>query len=138
MDLSLLTLCDSAQDYNGKLCVLGTFDSFAARELPVVHPGCAIAMRFIFTPEDEGERELTIRLLNEKEEDILPQQMKANIPFNLPPGANFFSRNLVVGMQGLRFEEAGDYHLEVAIDGNVLKKLPLRVLVVPAQEQPMG
>ena len=44
MDIQIATLCDFAADYNGKLVVSGTFDTLAARALPVVHPSCALAM----------------------------------------------------------------------------------------------
>ena len=49
MDIQIATLCDHAADYNGKLVITGTFDTLAARALPVVHPSCALALRFCFT-----------------------------------------------------------------------------------------
>ncbi|MGA0846767.1 MAG: DUF6941 family protein, partial [Luteolibacter sp.] len=36
MDIQIATLCDHAADYNGKLVITGTFDTLAARALPVV------------------------------------------------------------------------------------------------------
>lgn len=138
MELPIATLCDSAHDYQGKLCILGTFDSFAARSLPVVHPGCALALRFVFTPEDEGERNLTIRLIDSDGTDILPQPMQAKIGVQLPPGATFFARNLVAGLQNIQFVKEGDYALEISVDDKVLQSLPLRVLVVNQQQAAMA
>ena len=54
MDILVSTLCDFAADYQGKLCIQGGFDSLVARQFPVVHPVCAVALRICLTPEDEG------------------------------------------------------------------------------------
>ncbi|KAA4222263.1 hypothetical protein F3D15_24370, partial [Bacteroides ovatus] len=45
MDILVSTLCDFAADYQGKLCIQGGFDSLVARQFPVVHPVCAVALR---------------------------------------------------------------------------------------------
>ena len=68
MDIQIASLCDSAADYNGKLCIMGTFDTIFARALPVVYPHCAFAMRICFKPADEGERKLSVanRLFGDK------------------------------------------------------------------------
>ena len=58
MDILVSTLCDFAADYQGKLCIQGGFDSLVARQFPVVHPVCAVALRICLTPEDEGNHEL--------------------------------------------------------------------------------
>ena len=60
MDIQIATLCDFAADYNGKLVISGTFDTLAARALPVVHPSCSLALRFCFTQEDSGRHKLSI------------------------------------------------------------------------------
>ena len=54
MDILVSTLCDFAADYQGKLCIQGGFDSLVARQFPVVHPVCAVALRICLTPEYEG------------------------------------------------------------------------------------
>ena len=53
MEVQVATLCDSAHDYNHKLCIMGTFDTICSTHLPVVHPQCAIALRICFKPGDE-------------------------------------------------------------------------------------
>lgn len=45
MDIQVAVLCDYAADYQGKLCVQGAFDTLFARQFPVVHPACALALR---------------------------------------------------------------------------------------------
>ena len=72
MDIKIATLCDFAADYNGKLVVSGTFDTLAARALPVVHPMCSLALRFCFTQEDVGRHKLSINIINEDGESLDP------------------------------------------------------------------
>ena len=39
---------------NGKLNLLGAFDTIYTQQLPAVHPQCSIALRLTFGHEDEG------------------------------------------------------------------------------------
>ena len=55
MEVLTALIADSASDYQGKLCVLGSFDTICARQYPAVHPHCSIALRLLFRTGDEGE-----------------------------------------------------------------------------------
>jgi len=129
MDVQVATLCDSASDYNNKLCILGTFDTICASAVPVTHPHCALALRICFKPGDEGEHELVIRLIDDdgKAKFELPP---SKITITLPPDAYFLTRNLVINMQRLRFEKTGQFSLDIAVDGEMLTRIPLRVMLV--------
>jgi hypothetical protein len=132
MDIQIATLCDFAADYNGKLVISGTFDTLAARALPVVHPSCALAMRFCFTQEDLGRHKLSINIINEDGEPLDPNNMPIEPEFDvqLPKGIPFLTRNIVMNLQGLRFQEDGIYSIDIGCDGEVLVRLPLRVVKV--------
>jgi|GEM_PF-51502 len=132
MDIQIATLCDFAADYNGKLVISGTFDTLAARAVPVVHPSCALAMRFCFTPEDAGRHKLSINIINEDGESLDPNNMPIEPEFEvaLPKNVPFLTRNIVMNLQGLRFEEAGIYSIDIGCDGEILVRLPLRIVQV--------
>jgi hypothetical protein len=135
MDIQIATLCDFAADYNGKLVISGTFDSLAARALPVVHPSCALALRFCFTQEDAGRHTLSINIINEDGESLDPNNMpiKPEFDVQLPKGTPFLTRNIVMNLQGLRFPEDGIYSIDIGCDDEVLMRLPLRVVKVNAE-----
>ena len=133
MDIQVATLCDSAMDYNSKLCVLGTFDTIGSRSAPIVHAQCALALRICFRSEDEGSHKLAIRMINEDGTDIM-QPLEANIDIRLPEGTDFLTRNMILNFQPLRFETAGTYFFEIGVAGKVLSTVPLRVIVVEQQE----
>ena len=129
MDIQVATLCDSAMDYNSKLCVLGTFDTIGSRVLPVVHPAAALALRICFRAQDEGTHQLSIRLIDDDGTNSM-QPLEAAIEIQLPESADFVTRNMILNFQPLRFEKAGQFSFEVSINGQILASIPLRVIYV--------
>ena len=139
MDIQIASLCDFAADYQGKLVVTGVFDTLAARAMPVVHPHCALALRFCFTPEDSGRHKLSINIIDEDGTPLDPTNMPIEPEFDvtLPPNVPFLTRNLMLNLQGLRFANAGIYSVDIGCDGEVLQRLPIRIVHVNAEGQPI-
>jgi hypothetical protein len=134
MEIQVATLCDSAQDYNSKLCILGTFDTIGSRGVPVVHPQCALALRVCFRAADEGAHKMTIRMINAEGKDMM-QALEANVDIRMPEGADFITRNMILNFQPLRMEGGGTYSFEVFFNGKQYASVPLRVLVVEGGEE---
>lgn len=127
MDIQVAVLCDSAADYRGKLCILGTFDTILAPTLPSTHPHCSIALRVVFRDSDEGAHKFKIRLINEDGKNILPN-IEPEISVKLPENVFFFSRNLIFNLQQIKFEQAGLYSIDVLIDEVMMARIPLQVV----------
>jgi hypothetical protein len=136
MDIQIATLCDFAADYNGKLVINGTFDTLAARAVPVVHPSCSLAMRLCFTAEDVGRHKLSINIINEDGESLDSKNMPIEPEFEvqLPKNMPFITRNIVMNLQGLRFPEVGIYSIDIGCDGEILVRIPMRIVQVPQGE----
>lgn len=138
MQLLLATLCDSAADYQGKLCVLGSFDTLCAQKFPVMHPQCSLALRLLFDPPDRGRHTLDIRLMSEQGQEVMPPfQPVMEVAFpagNIP----FVTRNLVLNLQGLNFAAPGVYRFEVRMDDRPLVSVPLRVAWVEEMRPAIG
>ena len=128
MDIQAALLCDSATDYRGKLCILGTFDTIITNTLPSVHPHCSIAIRIIFRDSDEGMHKLKLRLINEDGKNILPS-LEPELHVKLPDNVYFYSRNLIFNLQQIKFEQAGLYSIDVIIDEQMACRIPLQVVV---------
>jgi len=139
MDIQIATLADFAADYNGKLVISGTFDTLVARAVPVVHPQCSLALRFCFTPEDVGRHKLSINIINEDGDSLDPNNMPIEPEFEvqLPKGTPFLTRNIIMNLQGLRFETAGIYSIDLGVDGEILMRIPLRILQVNEKGEPV-
>lgn len=135
MDIQVATLCDSAVDYNGKLCVIGTFDQIFARQVPVVHPQCSLAIRLCFKPGDEGQHKLGIAFIDEDGQPLI-KPFEPVMEVRLPQENIFITRNIVLNLQGLKFEKAGTHEIQISIDGQLLVSVPLRVVIVQDPNQP--
>jgi hypothetical protein len=133
MDIQVATLCDAANDYNGKLCVLGTFDTIGSRSLPVVHQNCVLAMRICFRAVDEGEHDLAIRIIDADGEDVINPLPPVKFDIRLPQEVDFVTRNMIIHFQALQFSKAGTFSLEIAVDDDSLVSIPLRVIYMPQE-----
>ena len=134
MDIQIATLCDFAADYNGKMVVSGTIDVLAAPALPIVQPHCCLALRLCITPEDNGAHKFTVNIIDGDGKSIdAKMPIKADMPVDLPEDVPFLHRNLILNFQGLKFNEVGVYFIDVSIDGEVIQRLPLRVIKVDAK-----
>jgi len=126
MDIVVAVLCDAATDTNGKLNLLGAFDTIYTQQLPAVHPQCSIALRFVFTKIEEGPHKLKLNFVDEVGKLVMPSiEMPVEIAF--PEDVNFISRNFVVNIQQLKFEKPGLYSIDIAIDGRHEGSIPLLV-----------
>ena len=132
MDILTACLCDSAADYNGKLCILGAFDTIQARTLPAVHPACSIALRFLMKEADVGAHRIQLGLIDPDGRDLLPAG-KISIDFTvgaMPENSFFLSSNCVLNLQGLVLPAAAPYSFDVRVDGKIMARIPLQVLKV--------
>ena len=134
MDIQIATICDFAADYNGKMVVSGTIDVLAAPALPIVQPHCCLALRLCITPEDNGAHKFTVNIIDGDGKSIdAKMPIKADMPVDLPEDVPFLHRNLILNLQGLKFNEVGVYFIDVSIDGDVIQRLPLRIIKVDAK-----
>jgi len=134
MQIQVACLCDSAADYQGKLCLMGAFDTLFARQFPVVHPHCALALRLTFFAEDEGEHNMSIRFLNADGHPVT-QAIEPKINVKLNGDVGFMTRNMVINLQGLSFPKAGEYAVQITADNRSIADVPLRVVEVENQAQ---
>jgi hypothetical protein len=132
MTIQVAVLCDAATDYNGKLNLLGTFDTILAGQFPVLHPQCAVALRIMFDRMEEGHHDLKLKFVDE-DGQLIMQSMDIPIDVAFPGDATFLSRNFIINFQPLKLEQAGLYSVDVSIDNRPLTSIPL---AVRALEQP--
>ena|SRR5579862_2873534 len=130
MNIQVAVLCDAATDTNGKLSLLGAFDSIYTQQMPMIHPMCAVALRMTFGHAEEGDRQLRLNLVDEDGRAIMPA-IELPIQIALPEDAHFVTRNFVVTFQQLKFDQPGLYSMDVALDGRQQVSIPLFVKYVP-------
>lgn len=131
MNVELFVLCDAATDYHGKLNVLGAFDAIWAKTMPVTHPLCAVALRIRFSKTESGEHKVRINIVDEDGKTVVPP-MEANVSvqFKDKPLTSI-ATNMIVNLQGLKFQKYGEFAIDLAIDGKHEASLPLFVNQMP-------
>lgn len=127
MQLQIATICDSAVDYQGKLCVLGAFDTLCAHKFPVTHPQCSLALRMLFEYREQGRHDLCIRLIAEDGVELMPAYTQSMDVTFATGAAPFMTWIKVLNLQGLSFPKPGVYRFLITLGKEVLTAIPLRV-----------
>ena len=133
MVIELFTLCDAATESGGKLNILGAFDVLWARDVPVIHQLCVVVVRFRFNREERGQHAMRITIVNADGVSMMPPldgEMNVQFPDELSSGV----ANVIVQIQDMRFNQFGDYSVDIGLDGYHQKSLPLMVRRTPAFE----
>jgi hypothetical protein len=126
MNIQVAVLCDAATDDNGKLNLLGAFDTIYTQQLPAVHPQCSIALRVTFGHEDEGQHKLRLNFVDADGRSIMPG-IDIPVAVVLPGDSHFGTRNFVVNIQQLKFENPGLYSIDLTLDDQPQASIPLLV-----------
>jgi hypothetical protein len=130
MEVQSAMLCDSAAAYEGKLCVLGAFDTFQAQQFPASHHHCSVAVRALTRDEDVGHHQLQARFIDPDGNSVLPDGGPI-IPLECPPvpeESYFRSQNYIFNFNGLPLPSPGQYRIDLALDGKVVAQIPLQVI----------
>ena len=126
MNIQVAVLCDAATDDNGKLNLLGAFDTIYTQQLPAVHPQCSIALRLTFGDEDEGSHALHLSFVDADGRSIMPG-IDIPVQVTLPGDSLFSTRNFIVNIQQLKFQNPGLYSIDLALNGKSQSSIPLLV-----------
>ena len=133
--LDFAFLADAAEAQVGrKFYVLGGgIDSIGAHAFPVVHPHISLVLRLLVHPtEVDRDHSLEIRLIDEDGGELARVDGSFNARGPAQPGREI-ALPFVMNMVNTRFEHAGDYSLEILIDHQHAKSLPLRLQQVQQQ-----
>lgn len=135
MKTEIVTLCDAATEYGGKLNILGSFDCLWVRQLPAIHPHCAIALRLRFNRVEEGNHRLRVNFMDEDGHPVVPT-IDANLAVRFGPDDESTVANLVLNLQQIKLNKHGYYSIDVAIDSRQEASLPLMVKPAPSSPAP--
>lgn len=135
MKVEVFALCDAAVDYAGKLSLLGAFDGIFAREAPVTHPQCAIAIRLRVSRGEEGPHSLELAFIDADGRRIVPP-IGANFEVRLPAQRESMAINMVLNIHQLKFERFDEYAIDLSVDGRAEASLPLVVVQLPPHGPP--
>lgn len=133
MKIEAFLLCDAATDQRGKLNVLGAFENIFAKQVPVKYAACSVVARIRFEQIEEGEHKIRLNIIDQDGTSIGPK-LEGNISVKSPPGMDSTVANIILNIHGLEFKAFGRYRVDIAIDGNMLASLPVRICEIPNQK----
>ena len=126
MNIQVAVLCDAATDDNGKLNLLGAFDTIYTQQLPAIHPQCSIALRVTFSSGDEGKHALQVNFVDADGHSIA-KFPPIPVEVSLPDDMHFGTRNFIVNIQQLKFDNPGLYSIDVLLNSRPQASIPLLV-----------
>ncbi len=135
MDVDLAVVADAANvSQEGKLNILGVFDTIWAREFPFRHPAMVFVLRVRADFTDQGSYDLQVRLIDADG----GQLFKAGGPLTVPHGVpgRPVKPHVIMGLAGVTFHKPGDYSFEVVLADQHLKSVPLFVMEAPQPPRP--
>lgn len=136
MQVQMAVLCDAATEHMGKLNILGAFDAILARQFPLIHPMCFVAVRFVIEPFEQGAHRVKLKFVDADGQNLVePIEMQMMVQFPPQLDRPFISQNLVMNLQRLKFEKPGRYDVQVLVDGKFLAEIPLSVLEPPTRPE---
>ncbi len=127
MRVEIFTLCDAATvDAGGKLNILGAFDRLNAREAPVIHPQCSLAMKLRFERVEEGRKRIRIAFIDSDGAPVMPP-LEATADVHFPEQDATSTVSLALNIHQLRLPRFGEYSIDVAVDDRQEASSPLYV-----------
>jgi len=127
MKVEIFTLCDAATtDAAGKLNILGSFDRLNAKEAPVTHPQCALALKLRFEPLEQGQKRIRIAFVDSDGASVMPT-LDATTQVQFRPGDSSVTTSLVLVIQQLKLPKFGEYSIDLAVDDRQEASIPLLV-----------
>lgn len=132
MDVSDLIFADyAATNERGKFTLVGAgFTEIFTPKIPCIHPVMFLFMRIKVTRQDKGKNKIEMRLTGEK-----GPIFKADCDLNVSENHNEeqhipFSFQLV----NLKFDQLGEYCLEVRINGELKQSQILKINLIPSPQ----
>lgn len=117
MKVNILTLCDFAQDNNGKLTVVGIYDLIVTKKVPFTKSLFFVA-RICFAPEDTGKKyEVKIDIQSQKNQTPLIAPI-AN-EFSIETSDKDVYCNLIFELGRFAFPTDGIYNFKLKVDDKV-------------------
>ncbi len=127
MIVEIFAFCDSAHSYNGKLCILGAFDTITARSKPITYPSFAIALRLRFQKSEVGHHSLHLDVIDADGRQVA-NPLDIRRQFLITEGNSTAAFNIILNYQNVNFSDFGDYAINLAVDGKQQASLPIKIV----------
>lgn len=116
MDIQIFTLCDNAQEYNGKLVIVGAFNELSFDKFPAIYPEISVVARTIIEDEKAEGHDVELSAFNaDTGNEALMPHFKTRLDTKGNMGQTVYS-NLILHMNNVAIPEKGKYIIKFSID----------------------
>ncbi len=132
MEVSDLILADyAAANERGKFTLVGAgITEINAIKLPCIHPIMFLMVRVKVTRQDLGRNRFDIRMIGEKG-TVFKAEGNLDVP-NEHEGEQLIP--MPMQLVNMKFDDAGDYSVEVRINGELKQSQNLKIKLIPSPQ----
>ena len=112
----------------------GTFDIIWAGQMPYVHPGCAIAVKFRFEVTELGNHPMRLVIVDEDGKILASIDAAADVQFQ--PDCGYYGIPWVFNLQQFPLPKYGEYEGRLVVDHHEVAAATLAVPQPPNQILP--
>lgn len=116
MEYEIFTICDNAQNYNGKLVIVGTFDTIFSQSFPLTYDAFSLAVKINCPTEEFKDGTLQVSLKDEKGGNDICPPITTNVPTDKSIPVQTLT--LVLNFNKVLFTEPGEYFIELKFNGD--------------------
>jgi len=126
MRVLIAAIADHAWVEQGCLSLCRTFDAVNADKFPYILPRMSIACRLLFRRSEAGTHKLNVSLADSDGNKLMNSDV--NIDFSPPQNpVSEASFAFAINGQNINFPKAGDYVVDILVDGRVEASIPLSI-----------
>jgi len=134
MKLSLALLADYANiSREGKMNVMGVFDSIYAAAFPCKHPHMQLVTQFSLELGEEGlAREVSVVLVNPDGKVLF--RHRGRLGGSAQAESTTRKSAYILQLNNTTFPSVGDHEIRISLDGELMTTLSLTLLALPTAE----
>jgi hypothetical protein len=111
----------------GKLNILGIFDSIQVQQFPVTHPQMQLVMRFEADRAEGGRtKKVEVQLMDEDGQKLFVLGGEFTLGTGQP--GETIGSNHILTINMMKFEHPGDYEFKILINDELKAEVPLKLL----------
>ena len=116
MKVELFALSQGAFNSNGQVTIVNTIDNFVVPSFPA-RVSFGLALKLYILPKEEGDKTLTISILDKDNQSIIPP-IPASLHVESLDKASHIA--IALNLQNVLFEKPGAYDVHLELDGERL------------------
>lgn len=137
MDVTLAVCCDAANvSREGKLNLLGIFNSIHTNQYPCTHPHLALVLRVEAGLGEEGTHALDIKMADEDGKELFKVSGQLSLQ-GAEPGRPMTAQT-IMDFNNFQLPHAGTYSFEIFIDNKHSRSVPVHALSENRLERDTG